>query len=1093
MYFKWLRLSLLLVLGGLLFLPCTSSAQTFRGGINGTVDDASGAVIPQAKVLVTDNATTTSYTGTTSAAGEFLFNDLPLGQYTVTVSANGFQTTVVNSVTVSSGNLYTLPVKLGVAQQASTVEVSANSLALDTTSFSQNTVVDDKSIQNIPLNGRDFSQLIDQSPAFAGYEGNGSVNGTRPGQVNYQIEGSDNNDLYIGNYAVNQPGVAGIAATVLPIDSIDEFSLQTAGNSEVGRNPGGVQNIAIKSGTNQLHGSAYYYNRNEALAAQSPFAPPGEHKNELRNQQFGGSLGGPIWRDHTFFFLNYEEQKYVIGNQAQATEPSQAYQAAALAVLNNANNAFGSYAPVPESQVSANLLATYWPSNVLQGPANAENYFNPNPSTGYSHNLLAKFDHNFNDNQHLSARWFFGQGSQTAPNGSHISEYYLQLPTHVQNYDVIYNVTLRPNLTNQVLAGVNYFQQVFGDAVHDINPSSVGLDTGITNPILFGAPQISINGFDPIGLTPVSGRQDITGHLTDAVSWNIGKHELRLGGEYRRAYIDIFYNFGARGSFSFTGQQGPWGADTNVDPNTLALADFLAGYDYQSSVTRGNQERLLYAHTGSGYAQDSYQVTSKFNLNYGVRYDYQQPIYANTKNLSTFIPSAGGLVVAGQGVPYIFPSDKTSFSPRLGFALQLQPTLVLRGSYGIYFDQPAAQSFINDGSMPNNGAVGVIDNPVGADPVYTITTNGTPGVPGYQLNQPVFPATEDSASGSNVLAIYSASQKFRNPYTEMYSLNVEQSLGSHWIWTIGYVGSESRKNTVIEDINQAALGSGNNPTMVIGPNGDAFPFQQSTRPYFQEFPNYGIINQVNSAATANYNSLQVTLRARTWHGLTSQFSYAWSHNLDDSTAVCCSNPENSFNLKQDYGSSNYDIRHHFASYLTYDIPGSHIGPGWLSHGWELNNILHFNTGEPFPILVGSDASGTGENEDRPDISGNPTAGVDRALVSHSYVQWINPAVFSTPAYGTYGNLRRNQIPGPGFSDVDLSFLKNSPIWGDRVRSQFRVEVFNVFNRVNLAPPSGVLAGSNFGQSSDTIGDYNGAPGIGSGEPFNVQLSLKILF
>jgi hypothetical protein len=1085
--FRWLTM-----FGAVIFFSHAVVAQTFRGGINGIVSDSSGAAISQAKVTAINTATEAVYATTTSGAGEFLFNDLPLGDYKVTVTASGFQTTGISGVTVSSGNLYTLPIRLKVAQQATTVEVSADSLALDTTTSSQNMAIENKSIQDIPLNGRDFSQLIDESVAFAGYAGTGSVNGTRAGQVNYQIEGSDNNDLYINFYAVNQPGVTGIAATVLPIDAIDEFSLQTAGNSEVGRNPGGVQNLAIKSGTNQVHGSAYYYNRNEALAAETPFAPPGEPKNALRNQNWGGTVGGPLWRNHTFFFLGYEEQKYLIGNQAEATEPSAAYQAAALAVLNNANDAYGNYAAVPESQVSANLLATFWPTNVLQGPASPNNYFNPNPSNGYSHNILAKVDDIISDKQHLSARWFFGQGSQTAPNGTHISEYYIALPSHIENFDVIYNVALRPNLTNQILAGVNYFVQVFSDAVHDINPSTVGLDTGITNPSLFGAPNIAITGFDPIGQTPLSGRNDITAHLTDAISWTVGKHQLRLGGEYRRAYIDIFYNFGGRGFFGFDGAQGPWSGVTSVDSNTLALADFLAGYDFQDSITRGNQERFLYSHVGSAYAQDSFQVTSKFNFNYGVRYDYQQPIYSNAKNLSTFIPSQGGLVVAGDGVPYIYPSDKTSFSPRLGFAWQFQPDLVLRGSYGIYFDQPAAQSFINDASMPNNGAVGAIDNPVGANPVFTITENGVPGVAGWQLNQPVFPSSEQSASGSNVLAIYSANQNFRNPYTEMFGLNLERSLGQNWILTAAYVGSESHKNTVIRDINQAALGSGNNPTLVTGPNGGTFTYQQSTRPYFQQFPNYGIINQVDSGSDANYNALQLTLRVRAWHGLNGQFAYAWSHNLDNTTAVCCTNPEDSFNLNRDYGNSNYDIRQHFSSYLTYDIPGGDWGPKWLLHGWELANLLHFNTGEPFPILVGTDSSGTTENQDRPNISGNPTAGVQRNLVDHQYVQWINPAVFSTPTYGTWGNLRRNQITGPGFADVDFSVLKNTPLWGDRVRSQFRVEIFNLFNRLNLAPPFGTL-GAGFGQSSDTIGDYNGAPGIGPGEPFNVQLSLKILF
>lgn len=1066
-------------------LPQLAVAQVFRGGISGTISDPSGAVVPAAKVTATNNATSIAYNAISSGAGEFNFSDLPLGTYKVSVVVAGFQSTDVVGVTVTAGQIYNLQVKMAVAQEATTIQVSAASLTLDTTSFTQNTTIEDKALQDMPLNGRDFTQLVDQSVGFAGYGSNGSVNGTRSNQINWQIDGADNNDLWGNGVAVNQGGVSSVAGVVLPIDSIDEFSFQTAGNSEVGRSPGGVLNLAIKSGTNQLHGSAYYYNRNEALAAQTPFAPPGSKKNALRNEHYGGSVGGPIWRDHTFFFLTYEEQKFFIGNEARSTEPSDAYQTAAKAVLAEHN--------VPVNQVSSNLLATFWPSSVLTGPASPNNYFNPNASSGYSHNALVKFDHSINASNNLSGRWFFGQGYQTAPYGTHISDYYQVVPSHIQNYDIVYNSTLTPHITNQVLIGVNYFTQAFSDAVHSINPASVGLDTEITNPSLYGAPNIQMTGFDQIGPTPLSGRNDITGHLTDALSWNIGRHEIRMGGEYRQAEIDIYYNFGARGTFTFNGTQGPW-ANSGADANTLALADFLAGYTYQASITRGNQERELFSHTASAFAQDSWKITPKLNLIYGIRYDFEQPLYANTKNLSTFVPNKGGLLVAGQRIPSIFPADYTNFAPRIGFAYQPRADagMVIRGNYGIYFDQPAMIPFIDNISVPNNGPPGVIGNPVGTDPVYTSTLNYNPQQVGWMLNQPVFPSGNLSPTGSNVLAIFSANQNFRTPYAQMYSLNVEQGLGHNWILTMGYVGSTSRKNIVIQDINQAGLGSGFSTATVTGPNGGTFSYQQSTRPYFQSYPNFGVIDQVNSGANSNYNAFQTTLRARTWHRLSGQFAYAWSHGLDTSTSTCCNNPEDSLNLERNYGNSDYDIRHHFSSYLSYDLPGWSHGPSWVSHGWELDNVMRFNTGEPFAILVGNDSSGTGENQDRPNRVGPPTTGVSHALVENSYVQWLNPNSFSTPASGTWGNLRRNQVPGPGFGSVDLSVLKNTPLYTERIRSQFRVEMFNIFNRTNLAPPSAAL-GSGFGQSSDTIGDYVGAPGIGPGEPFNVQLALKIIF
>ena len=272
---KWSVLSIFLFITGLFFLPGALSAQTFRGSINGTITDSSGAFIPGAKVTAVDTATSAARETISSGAGEFSFSDLPLSTYTIKVEAASFQTVEVTGVQVEAGKIHTLPVKLSIAQQATTVEVAADALSLDTTSVTQTTTLEGKSLQNTPLNGRDFTQLLGTSVAFAGYNNSGSVNGTRNNQVNYTINGTDNNDLYLNVDAVNQGGISGIAGVVYPIDALDEYSLQTTGNSETGRSPGGNLNVTTKSGTNQFHGDAYYYNRNEALAVTSPFHVPG--------------------------------------------------------------------------------------------------------------------------------------------------------------------------------------------------------------------------------------------------------------------------------------------------------------------------------------------------------------------------------------------------------------------------------------------------------------------------------------------------------------------------------------------------------------------------------------------------------------------------------------------------------------------------------------------------------------------------------------------------------------------------------------------------------------------------------------------------
>jgi len=1076
-------------------------AQTFRGGINGTVTDATGAVIPGAQVTATETSTSTVYHAVSSSAGEFSFNDLPQGTYKVSVEATGFQKVDTTGVSVSAGKIYTLPVKLGLAQQSTIVEVEAAALTLDTTTVTQTTTLEGNALQDVPLNGRDFTQLQGTSVAFAGYGNNGSVDGTRSNQLNYTIDGTDNNDLYLNAVAVNQGSISGIAGVVYPVEALDEYSLQTTGNSESGRSPGGNLNISTKSGTNEIHGDVFYYNRNEALAVASPFANPAGPALPLRNQNYGGRIGGPIWKDHTFLFVAYEEQKYLIGLDASATEPSKAYQALALAELAKYN--------VAPSVVSQNILNTLWEPTVINGlPASPQNYSGGVPTSGYSHNLVVHLDHNFSDKNHLSAIWYFGQGYADGYAGSLLSDYFQVVPSHNENFTVVENYNLRPNMTNQISAGANFFVQGFADKNHGQNLLSLaGLNTGAG---ITGAPDIQISGFDSIGVTPTSGRNDIMAQISDILTWTVGKHQIRAGVDYRRAYIDLYYNFGGRGTFGFGtgGVLGPWAADETAtsDSNIFSLADFMAGYAFDPSIILGTQERFFYTHTGSLFAQDTWQVTPKLNINTGLRYDYEQPFYTNDPNSSIFDPNNGGLLVAGtgSGAPnYIYNSNKLDFAPRLGVSYQVTPNTVVRANYGIFFDQPAGQAFYGNLGVSNGGANGVNNNPAGSQPNYAIVrpvntdANGNL-IPIWTPNQttPIFTPALGEPTGSNVVSVYSVDRNYKTAYSEIYGLNLEQSLGKAWQLTIGYAGSASKHNLSLQDINRSAVVPGEqldqDPGTVTGSNGYTFSAQQASRPFFNKYPNIGIVNQVNSNSGSNFNALQVTVRSSAWHGLTSQFNYGWSHNIDDASGFYTA-PQDSFNLKGDKGNAALDIRNHFSAYLNYAIPALSMGPKALTGGWEVNGILKFQGGEPINVVSGADNSGTAEYQDRADITG-PAINGDRSVVSNSYAQYLNPNSFAVPAPGTYGNLRRNSIYGPGFGDVDLSLLKNFPILRERIRGQFRVEMFNVFNRVNLAQPLANLAyGPSFGISTSTIGVSYGSPGIGSGEPYNTQLALKIFF
>jgi Carboxypeptidase regulatory-like domain len=1074
------RVSKILVCLLLLLSAVALHAQTFRGGVNGTITDQSGAVVVGAVVGLVNDATSVSYNAVSSSGGEFLFQELPLGKYTISVTASGFKPEKVDSIPVTAGVIYTLPIKLNVASTGEVVEVMANALALDTTSTTQTAGVGGKVLQDTPLNGRDFTQLIILAPGFSnsGAGGYGSLNGTRANQMNWQIDGIDNNDLWHNIPAVNQGGVSGIAGIILPIDAVDQFSAQTQAAPESGRNPGGSVNLSLKSGTNQIHGTAYYYNRNEFFGATNPFTAP--VKQEVRNYNYGFSAGGPIIKDKLFWFITYEHQRFTIGVPDQSTQPSQAWQNAAKAQLAKFN--------VPVNPVSVNLLGKLWPSTAtgnipgdVGGAPTVNNYTSTAPEYGYSYNGLAKIDYAFNERNTLSAHWFAGQGNQVAPVGSSLFYYYEVAPIHVQNYALVYNRVISNSIANQLLLGVNYFNQVFNDFETDFDAASLGLVTGSTLP---GAPNIKITGFDPIGETPPEGRNDITGHLTDDLSWTVGRHQFKFGGEVRQAQLDEFYHRHALGSFTFDGSQGPApgtavGGWTSGDSRIDALSDFLAGNVASSSIALGNPERQVFVNTFSLFGQDSWQLSPKLNVNYGMRWDYEGPLHNSYKNLSVFRPQLGGVVFQGNQISNLYDPVYTNFGPRLGFAYQASPQTVIRAGVGLYYDTPNLNPFLDN--RPGNGAPNGVEGNPGGPPSDEVTT-ATGG--GYTIQQGVnvFPPGAGSDS------IFSIAKNFVPSHNLNYNLQLERSLSNKVVGQLGYVGTAGRHLLSIRDINQALPG-------VYSTSAE----QNATRPFYSAFPGFTFINEIQSIGNSNYNSLQATLRVSDIHGFNSQVAYTWSHAFDEVTAYRGALPQDSTNFRGDYGSSDFDSRHIFVGLVSYNVPGTekwHL----LSKGWQLNSLLTFHSGNPFSVFSSADTSGTSNNVQRADaVPGvSPYAGFKQSKINGL---WLNPAAFADAAAGTFGDTGRNAYIGPGFSDVDFSVFKNTPLIGERVTTQLRIEMFNVFNHTNFASP--ISNGSdqfnpnytydNALNLSTTIGSFNGAPGIGAGEPFNTQLALKIIF
>ncbi len=1087
--------TLLVLFAAALLVTAAGLAQTFRGGIAGTVQDGTGATVSNAKIVLLGSDTGYTRETISSGSGDYSFQDVPLGTYSVAVTTSGFSPAKIDKIIVRPGQIYALPIKLGVAASTETVEVNAAAVSLDTVSSTNNAVVGEKAVENIPLNGRDFTQLVKIVP---GYNGANSLNGTRTNQNNWQIDGADNNDIWQNGAAANQGGVGSIAGVTIPIDAIDQFTVQTQTNAEVGRNGGGLISLAIKSGTNHVHGSGHYFNRNEFFAARSPFLLPSQRKTALRNQQFGASVGGPISKGKLFYFVNYERQKYLIQNTATATEPTAAYVAAGSALLAKHG--------IAVNPLSLSVLALWPQGNKATGPASAGNYLDTRPQSGYSDNAIAKVDYNLTSRQSIAVRAFVGTGRQFAAVGTNIFDYYQVAPDITQNFTAVHNWAVTDHFSNQLLAGVGVFNQTFNDQNHSFNLPALGLNTGVTSPSLFGAPTINISGLDTVGQTQALGRKDYTGHVTDTATYSIGRHVLRFGGEFRRNYMDLQYQRNTRGTFNFTGAATnnaaiaailPVGAtpyataaQDSATSDVKALADYLAGFVATSSFTQGLLRRSIYQKAFDVFAQDQFQATPTLTFNYGLRYTYNGP-FSSDGVLSDFRPGAAGtdaygLVVAGQQLDSIYPGNKTNFAPRVGFSYQAAQKLVVRGTYGIYFDVPNFNGFF-DNRPGNGGAVGVQANPTGATPVVNVSTGA------YQWITNV--NTFSSASGPAAQGLATISPNFRTAYVENFNLNTQYQLSRNTILQIGYVGSLGRRLFDLNDINQAAPGSGT-------ATGTTTATLLAGRPYFSKtalFPkasSVGAINQIESEGSSNYHSLQAMLRTSNFHGLTAQGSFTYGHALDVISGTRGLAPQNSANLGGEYGNADFDVQDTFNGYVVYEMPKFTDHLTLLTKGWQANTFMTFFTGTPVAVKLGSlDNSQTGEFQDRPNRIGDPAAGLTRSLFTppsgSPYSIWFTSAAFAPAPRGTFGTMQRNSVRGPGFATVDASLVKNTTV-REGINLQLRAEMFNVFNHTNLANPSGTLSSSTFGRSTTTRNN-GGAPGIGPGEPFNVQLAAKIIF
>ncbi len=1051
-------------------LRAPSPAQTFRGEIKGSVSDTTGALMSDAIVEARHVGTGAKRSTISNASGDFSMPDLPLGRYIVTVAKPGFQNQQ-SEVEVVVSRVSSVTFQLAVATQTATVEVKASVAAVETTSTTLTGIVGTRAVEDLPMNGRDFRQMLKLSPGVN--PANSSVNGNRTRGNNFQIDGADNNDAFQNSSAVNQGGVSGIAGTLLPVEAIDQFSVAFNGSAEMGRNGGGNVNLVIKSGTNQLHGSGYYFNRNEYFAANTPLAARGSKVRRIRNNQGGFSFGGPVIKDRTFFFVTGEVQKADAANATSVSTLSPAWIAEGQSVL-------ATYG-VAVNPVSTGIIGFY-PSRIRTGPAVVNNYFSDDANTYDSYNGIIKIDHTITSAHNLSARYYGGTGTQAAVVDSlaPYREYFQLAPSRMHNVSVALNSVFSPRIVNNVVLGANYFMQRFNDVDTSANPIAAGLNTGVTAASLAGSPTIRISGFATAGATQPLGRTDATGHVTDTLSMTYGRHQIKMGVEYRHALLDIYYDQGTRGTFSFDGTRGPWASDSSLSGQQKALADFLAGYPSNAggativrpapgtSVEGSFLQRDYTQNSFDLFIHDSFQITPRLNLNAGIRYSSWSPLGDKNNSITTFVPGAG-IVGPGNGLDTLYPRDSNNFAPRFGFAFQphRNGNTVIRGSYGIFFDAPAIAFFASNTGGGNGGAAGVNANPGGPVPIQSLSAPA-----GLILQIGVDPWANATVP---ILGVLSVNQDFATPYMQNFSLNVQQGLWSSATLQVGYVGSIGRKLVYTRDINAALPGSGS---------------VQSRRPYNSAYPTLGSINQLESASNSSYNSLQVQLTQRYRKGLTASVAYTYGKAIDYVSEPRNYLPSNSYNLALDRGPADFDTRHMFTSFISYDLPSFTSHWKVLTSGWQINTLITAHTGLPILFRAGTDANGDGDTFDRMDLIGDPFADVP-ASTSSTSVRYVNRSAFKAAAAGLPGTLGRNAIFGPGFASIDPSLFKEFPI-KERLHAQFRIEVFNVLNRANLTNPTSTFNSGSFGLITNTR-NGGGAPGLGAGEPRNVQLALKFLW
>ena len=1021
------RKALQLLVGtmGMLLLCVPLFSQGNFGRILGSVTDQSGGVISGATVTVLDTQRGVARTLTTDEAGAYNAPTLIPGNYTVRAEAKGFKKIERQNVVLEVGKEVRVDLTVQPGEQSQTITVTEAIPLVETTNATLGGTLNNTDINDMPLNGRNYQNLLALRPGVMVQPGGGpwtqSTNGIRPDETGWMMDGVIDVSFYDDRPVGNAPSAFTDAATIVPIDAIQEFDMQENPKAEYGWKPGAIVNVGIRSGTNTIHGSAYAFGRDSSWDARNVFnsAPvngtclqatllSGCDQLPAELKQFGAVVGGPIKKDKLFYLVGYEGLRDLIGNIFIFPMPETAPGGGPANSMVDAIEAMQKQG-VARSSISENLLGCKEPTAstatctgglIFNPPLSDPNYSSTFPNVNQSDNGIAKIDYAINSKNRISGMlWtgYYGANGQDHPtvNPLFASGIFISAWSTVENW--IW--TPSSTVVNEFRFGYDRETQGFTIADQGLIPDGSGglctvsgcggtgypLNTGVTKG--GGLPNITIAGFGGGLGNPSGTRPGITGpspysDFQDSVSYLRGNHAFKFGAELTHIEADQIIS-------DFRGIQVNFNGGLAF-ANSTPLEDFFAGTPNVGSVDVGNGVRKLVWWHYAGFAQDDWRIKPRLMLNLGLRYEYEQPMREVNNLLGNFDPNSQfGIVQQGQpGVgPSLWKPDYKNFSPRLGFAWDVtgKGTTVVRGGSSVMYTTLFARAFMDNGP-PNNSLGNIAQDPSGASCIpgqgrcpASGNFGGTINLAqatflapqlGGQLgwnNSVVFPQAVLSCTTASPCPLYAVDPHLTTPYVVNYNFGVEHSFGSNLSLDVSYVGNNGYNLLALSDVNQCIP----NPDPTQCASG-------ASRPFSANFPYLQIINEQRNAAHSNYNSLQVTLTQRTTHGLDFTVGYTYGHGLDNGSLNFQGlPPQNSQNQEAEYGSSDFDIRHRLTVTAGYAIPGKK-GYGQLLEGWKLNTIVTVQSPQPWQVFDGSSSqdfstgsSGFGDLTDRWNITGNP--------------------------------------------------------------------------------------------------------------------------